>query len=362
MTLIDILLLPINKIKKLIGTTTDTGGSSTAGTVMGKLNSIISNNAADTGAIFTEGEFYVPAISASEGEMESAAFIGTTATITDGNGYIYRSDKTSKNIDILSPVSLVKTGEIVTGLAGYSTRMCAGGGSVFTEYSKKIHAYDAASRLKTAESQVMTYSPWSIFQDGNEVYWIDQTDAIKLHVFDAVTLAKKRVTSYSLSGTTRSCAIGDGVIAVAVDGKGVTLFDQQTSTFLATLGTSTASYNNLSIDNGTVYFTDLSSPTKVYMYSTTTYQSLGETPVQSTTITKPTAQNGYIYYLDTSYKFQKINISNMSTTALNFSAESSNVVWIVTNDMIYLAKDSVKKIAKFGEQYKISHYEKKVIE
>lgn len=41
MTLIDILLLPINKIKKLIGTTTDTGGSSTSGTVMGKGNAII---------------------------------------------------------------------------------------------------------------------------------------------------------------------------------------------------------------------------------------------------------------------------------------------------------------------------------
>lgn len=58
----DVLLMPINKIKKLIGTTTDTGGSSTSGTMMGKLNNIISNNSStvignttDTGATATTG-------------------------------------------------------------------------------------------------------------------------------------------------------------------------------------------------------------------------------------------------------------------------------------------------------------------
>jgi hypothetical protein len=65
MNLIDILFIPINKIKKTIGKTDDTGGSSTAGTVMGKLNNIISNspsssigNTADTGGSATSGTVF----------------------------------------------------------------------------------------------------------------------------------------------------------------------------------------------------------------------------------------------------------------------------------------------------------------
>lgn len=60
--MIDVLLMFINKIKKLIGTTNDTGGTSTSGTVMGKLNNIINNNSStaignttDTGGTATAG-------------------------------------------------------------------------------------------------------------------------------------------------------------------------------------------------------------------------------------------------------------------------------------------------------------------
>ncbi len=65
MNLIDILFIPINKIKKTIGKTDDTGGSSSAGTVMGKLNNIISNNSSssigsttDTGGTSTSGTVF----------------------------------------------------------------------------------------------------------------------------------------------------------------------------------------------------------------------------------------------------------------------------------------------------------------
>jgi len=65
MNLIDILFIPINKIKKTIGSANDTGGSSSAGTVMGKLNNIINNstssiigNTTDTGGTETAGTVY----------------------------------------------------------------------------------------------------------------------------------------------------------------------------------------------------------------------------------------------------------------------------------------------------------------
>jgi len=53
--MLDILIMFVNKIKKLIGTTADTGGTSTAGTMMAKLNNLISNNASTNIGSTTDG-------------------------------------------------------------------------------------------------------------------------------------------------------------------------------------------------------------------------------------------------------------------------------------------------------------------
>lgn len=83
--MIDVLLMFINKIKKLIGTTNDTGGSSTAGTMMAKSNAILIKSDALNTAINTRA--------ASSTALSTSIWTSTRASYLDylASGSIIKS-------------------------------------------------------------------------------------------------------------------------------------------------------------------------------------------------------------------------------------------------------------------------------
>lgn len=349
-----------------IGNTADTGGTSTAGTVMAKENMIIEQLGitTDTGATTISGTVmgklnnmlelkYRPVIKFQPGVLTvSLASSALVRFATSEKIYVAGDKIYSYNAETLE-----KIGETET-LAGNCSCMYVSDGKIYcADYTtKKVTIYNEGTGIKLGETAVQSSTITAMFVSNGRLFC--SVLSTRVAVFDSSTFA--------LLGNISVSPLGDRIfvyedILYVSTSSGIKLYNAATRVLITTIN-SGYSIEHLFIDNGIIFFTDYgTNAKKVYLYDVATRLKIGEIAAVTTTDTEHCmrlyayddtiyfgASDGHIYLLD---------IPTLTKTNNSFSIYKGQVYIEMSNRSAYWY-DPSGNLTKLSNQYQISHYDK----
>lgn len=331
----------LDEVKEKVGTTTDTGGSETGGSVFAKLNKIIHDvldvlskmgNAVDTmvgdtifsrlnfikskiGKIInTEVETFIPVTEAKGvsliSDVATSSGIGSTNHLIIDERCVYFPDQSSKKIYVFDKNSLAKIGETSTQSgSSYSTVIDSDYIYYADMTAKKVIKFDKVTFAKIGETDAQTNNSVSIVVDESFIYYAEYNSTSgKLIIFDKITLAK--VNEIIPTGTASHLICVDEQYLYSVNRSGstggfaytVTKFNKSTLTKVKETSSRSISPNYIVMDSEYLYVAEGNSTGdafKVVKYSKSDLSIKKETATLSEIPRTICVDNKCVYYVDT---------------------------------------------------------------
>lgn len=354
-----------------IGTTTDTGGSALAGTVMSKLNDVILKN----GKLLDKNGGFLTAISVSDGivmpeALRSSIQNSIPSYIKIDDTSIFYADTILNRIIRLNKTTFVKTGETLQQTGRAFSMAQDGTHLYYNDYTTgkivKFLKSDMSKVAESAETYALTYDLMCI--DSNYVYFADRAlkKVVKLDKF-SLNKVGESTSETSITAGSSYMAVDDTYIFLS-SGRILQKYNKNTLVKVK----ETATITNLDIfhceqePDGFIYYKMGNSPNFYVVKVNKDFEAVSQfywsaIPAYGGYMEGDTE---YVYIIDyNNNRVIRINKSTMTISAVTETTLGAVVGLSVDSNFIYYADSTDRVIVKSDKigvltKYRISGYEK----